>query len=347
MWTLCGVAIVIMGKTDAGKSTLVNTILGEKVAEVGMGGRQTEKNELYSRKFGNIEINVYDTVGLEINEDLNRQTLDGIKQRIEQANNEADSDDINIVWYCINPNTHKFEPYEEKLINMLIYEYEVPFVIVLTRAFSKKNAKLMTEYISKEYPGHCVFPILAEDFETDAGIIKAYGVPELLDLSIEKYDSLKEGVFVKKQEIADQIIAEYEENIQQDLSEKIRIAKRTIKDAGTAAAAMGWVPGVSLVAFQIPLISAFNSIAHTFGISLDTDAVGTIVGDCMAAVVASPLLGIPGLSSYLAKSLVIDECNEFLESVLEVINYSEPNEIRNARLMSQRISENLTRRKRG
>ena len=98
----------------------------------------------------------------------------------------------------------------------------------------------MTEYISKEYPDHCVFPILAEDFETDAGIIKAYGVPELLDLSIEKYDSLKEGVFVKKQEIADQIIAEYEENIQQDLSEKIRIAKRTIKDAGTAAAATGW-----------------------------------------------------------------------------------------------------------
>ena len=41
------VNIIVMGKTGAGKSTLINTVLKEEVAPTGMGQATTKKNQVY------------------------------------------------------------------------------------------------------------------------------------------------------------------------------------------------------------------------------------------------------------------------------------------------------------
>ncbi|WP_369714686.1 GTPase [Leptotrichia sp. HSP-536] len=57
------VNIIVAGKTGVGKSSLINYIFGEKVAEVGVGAPVTQEIGAYHLKEDNI--NLYDTKGIE------------------------------------------------------------------------------------------------------------------------------------------------------------------------------------------------------------------------------------------------------------------------------------------
>ena len=44
--------IVVMGKTGAGKSTLINSVIGEDLVPTGVGGQVTQKNKIYTKGSG-------------------------------------------------------------------------------------------------------------------------------------------------------------------------------------------------------------------------------------------------------------------------------------------------------
>ena len=125
----------IIGKTGVGKSTLVNAIFGEKVAEVKKGEPCTMETKCYESKKYNF-IRIYDTRGIEISKNFDiekvfNETLKDIKEKCEK--NEPDNL-IHCLLYCFTGT--RFEREEGEILVKLRQTYEgkkLPIIMVLTQ----------------------------------------------------------------------------------------------------------------------------------------------------------------------------------------------------------------------
>ncbi len=131
----------VIGKTGVGKSTLLNAIFGEKVAEEKKGEPCTMETKCYeSKKYDFLRI--YDTRGIEISKDFNidtvfNETLKEIKNKCEA--NEPD-DLIHCLLYCFTGT--RFERDEGEILVKLRKTYEgkkLPIILVLTQDIEEEG----------------------------------------------------------------------------------------------------------------------------------------------------------------------------------------------------------------
>ena len=121
---------LFLGRTGAGKSTLINLLLDEKKSlEGGTGFSTTTKNILVYKK-SNIPLRFYDVKGIE-----NEETLQNYANILKKYNGKDSSskDVINAIIYCL-PYKNKgtvIEEMENKLFEKLV-DFEIPILFVLT-----------------------------------------------------------------------------------------------------------------------------------------------------------------------------------------------------------------------
>lgn len=218
--------IIVAGKTGVGKSTLINSVFREKLAETGMGKPVTDHMRKISKK--GVPLSIYDTRGFELGKEVQAEVK---KEVVDTISKGLATQDINkaihCIWYCINTASNRIEPEEIEWLKELSKDNQitqVPIIVVLTQSFSKKNAAAMRQMLLDENLDVIqVIPVLAEDYEIeDLGIAKAYGLDVLIKVMGE---ALPDELMDTLQNV--QIVA---------LDEKKRHAQAAVATAALAAA---------------------------------------------------------------------------------------------------------------
>lgn len=116
--------VLVVGTTGAGKSSLINTIFGEKVAQEGTGKPVTTHFNRYEPE--TLPVVIYDSKGLEHGNTA--EFIESTKKFFAETQGDV-RNMIHVVWYVVNGASSRVQPYEEEICKMLFNEIPVIFII--------------------------------------------------------------------------------------------------------------------------------------------------------------------------------------------------------------------------
>ncbi len=293
------VNIIVMGRTGAGKSTLINSVFRGNLADTGIGAPVTEGiNEITKPGF---PLRLYDTRGLEsayADRDIVMSHIGAIIKKAEKSGNDGEL--IHCIWYCINANSNRIEEEEAEIIRRTA-EFGVPVIVVLTQAFGE-NAEVMKAYAESLSLNSCsVMCVLARDYNVGEYCVrKSHGLNLLIDKTLEVIPAELQKAFVRAQSVA--------------LELKKSRAEAVVITTAAAGFAEGFIPlpfadAAALVPTQVGMLAAITAI---YGLEADKAAVATVLSALFGtmgvtltgrAMAAGLLKIIPGAGSIVGGSI--------------------------------------------
>lgn len=135
--------VLIIGKSGAGKSSLLNYLFDRKLEETGVGKPVTEKGIFPHEYFldSEMKIVVYDTWGLEADKADEWKEL--VRTEIEKHDALSIKDWFHTIIYCLNANSDRIEPFETEFISDLIKTGN-NVVVVLTHSDLGRTKRTIT-----------------------------------------------------------------------------------------------------------------------------------------------------------------------------------------------------------
>lgn len=291
--------VMILGKTGVGKSTLINNMFSQKMAETGVGKPVTDQIRKYEKP--DFPLAIYDTPGLELGGEnavdrLLEETIGVIRDGIKSGDM---SKAIHCIWYCISTPSHRFEQSEVDFLKRFLDEtgtFRVPVIIVMTQSYSKKDAVELKHEIEKENLNIVnVVPVLAENYDIDDEYTaKAYGLDRLSEIMYTVIPEAVQQTFIAVQCA--------------NIELKKGRAQAVVAASAASAAATGAVPiPFSDAALLVPeQIAMLAGITVAFGVPMEkasivgivSATIGTAGTTVLGKTVVSGLLKlIPGVGS--------------------------------------------------
>ncbi|HEY5561774.1 MAG TPA: GTPase [Clostridiaceae bacterium] len=274
------VNIMIIGKTGVGKSTLVNSIFRENLAETGIGQPVTKHLRKITKD--GVPVRIYDTKGLELKTEIQKEIMHEINSKIAELYATGDEKEyIHVIWFCINSNSNRIEQYEIEMINE--FSKTTPVILVLTQSFGENAAIFKKSLDSMNLTTRAIQTILAEAYKINSDIsIPSHGLKELVGKTYEILPEAVKKAFNNAQKV--------------DIDKKTKDAKVWAMGyvAGSFGAGFTPVPfsdAVILVPMQIGMLAHITAI---FGVSLDKALFSSIVAS----------IGGSGGATFLGKYIV-------------------------------------------
>lgn len=279
--------IIVVGKSGVGKSTLINSLFRDKIAETGLGRPITTEIRKIEKK--DYPMAIYDTPGFELSEGQQAKVKEEIIELIHKGLATGDINNaIHCIWYCINVGGNRtFDQTEINWLKELIEKNKVtkvPIIVVLTQACPKTKGKQMQTLVEKENLDIIkVIPVLAQDMDFDGEYVaKAYGLDQLVDIMSEALT----------EELQDTL-----QNVQKaSLKSKKKRSRAVVAAASAVAFGEGFIPipfsdAAVLIPTQITMIA---SITTNFGMSISKSVIMSFI---------SSTIGTAG-TTILGKSMV-------------------------------------------
>lgn len=182
--------IMLIGKTGVGKSTLINNIFRENLAETGIGKPVTQHLKKITKE--GIPINLYDSKGLELNHEVQNKVRKDINAEIDRINKSRDINSenlIHVVWYCINASSNRIEEFEIEWIKELAEK--IPVIIVLTQSFNENSQELEKYIDNLNLDIRGIQRIVAEPAKFGSVELPRIGLVELVEIT---YQILPQGI---------------------------------------------------------------------------------------------------------------------------------------------------------
>jgi len=281
--------LAIFGKTGVGKSTLINAIFGEEVADTGIGAPVTKGSKIYVDRIGHLGI--VDTQGLEVGKD-DKEIISELDKAIRLMRRRPLSEQIHLAWYCVRGLDRRFEEAEADFVRRL-EKLGLPVIMVITQVPMQDgryhpDAVALAEHIaSLGLPIVDGRPFLTAAKDDPFTGHKAHGLQEVLDASFRVAPEGAELALTAAQAI--------------DSKRKAWAAQRDIVLAAGSAATAAAVPiPFSYAAVLVPIqLGLMARIAHIYKIKIERAALMAVATTTAAtqggrAAFSSLLKLVPG-----------------------------------------------------
>ena len=293
--------VLVIGNSGVGKSTLINSVLGDNCAVAGFGtSGTTSRLEIYESN--EIPFRIIDTIGFEPSWVKEMKAIHAVRKWSKASSKTGQEDtQINVIWFCVDGTSRKLFPKAIKDLSHATSMWpSVPVIVVITKSYAiperSENIEMVHNAFAqqKRYSKNlkAVIPVVAQTYLlNDTAYAPPEGITELIDATNAL---LPEGLQAAQADIA---------NFK--LNRKRMLAHGIVGTATAGAVVVGAVPipfSDALILSPIE-IGELNSLAYIYGIKNDDAAkqflntivdVGTVGAAAKAAI--STLKAIPGIN---------------------------------------------------
>jgi small GTP-binding protein len=274
--------ILVVGRTGVGKSTLINAVLGEKLAETGAGKPITKSYAIYEHPL----VNMIDSKGWEGGAEGDQSFRDDTKRLLQQRRTTNPDEHIHVVWYVLAASDARFQEYDAQLVREAFGG--IPVLFVLTKCDTARDADIAqveqaitdaTKVMAQQATKYAPAPRIVGVIRTAADPLpilgrEPWGVKEVVDATQDELPALYRDAFDAAQAV--------------DFSRKAARARAVVAAAAATAGGIGFVPiPFSDAALLSPLqIGMVSSIAIIYGFGADPGSLTALISGAMVPLVA-------------------------------------------------------------